>query len=76
MKADEMKDVRERLGLTQPAMASKIDISISTINDFENGRGQNFSPRTRSKLAMGYGLPIGRIHAACDGKSKRTAVAA
>lgn len=49
------------MGLNQTDMASKCDLSPTMIVLFENSRLASPSPRTRRKLAAGYGIDIADI---------------
>ena len=60
------KEIRMRMGLSQFQFAMKIGVSMASVSGFESGRYSKFSPRIKTKLADGYGVPLEEINAACS----------
>lgn len=47
MTADDMRALRKRLGMTQPQLAEALDVSASTIANYEGGRKDRLLPIPR-----------------------------
>lgn len=55
-----LKDVRQKLGITQEEAAEKIGISVSLLQKIEQGV-KNGNDETKIKVAKFYKLPVGYL---------------
>jgi transcriptional regulator with XRE-family HTH domain len=72
---DKFTRIREAKGKNQSELALSVNLSVSTVSGFESGRVNDFSPRTRSRLAEAYGVSIDEINDACGIRSPSTPAA-
>lgn len=61
MSTDEIKAIRDGMKLTQIEMAAKADVSLGTIQAFENRRLQNPQIRIARKIALAYSLTLEEV---------------
>ena len=55
--ADMIKGLRARFGLTQEQFAAKVGVTFSTVNRWENGRGEPSPLAMRRIEELSRGLP-------------------
>jgi transcriptional regulator with XRE-family HTH domain len=58
----DLKNIRESLGLSQAMLAVKADVSPSIVWQLENGRRKRVSPRIAHKLAAVYGITAEQVN--------------
>lgn len=70
-----MKELRERVGLTQEAVAYKLGVSYSTVRNWENGRTiPTFTPEQTIRALKIYGCNLSELDQAVRESRERSNV--